>query len=131
MIDPAPTTAPSRMCAWRQMRQPVPIVALGETSAVGWACASVTSTVELAPLLLTMCATPCCAVSQCAVSLPVARRPLSSACVGQMADAHPLPTTDAECTGKRPMLKQQAIWNGTDAESYDLLASVQRHCECE
>jgi hypothetical protein len=42
-----------------------------------------------------------------------------------------LPTTHADGTGKRPMLKHQAIWNGTDAESYDLLASVQRHCACE
>ena len=29
------------------------------------------------------------------------------------------------------MLRQQAIWNGTDAESYALLESVQHHCACQ
>jgi hypothetical protein len=29
------------------------------------------------------------------------------------------------------MLKQQATWNGNEAESYDLLASMQRHCACQ
>jgi len=29
------------------------------------------------------------------------------------------------------MLKQQAIWNGTESESYALLESVQRHCACQ
>jgi hypothetical protein len=29
------------------------------------------------------------------------------------------------------MLRQQATWNGNEAESYDLLASMQRHCACE
>jgi hypothetical protein len=29
------------------------------------------------------------------------------------------------------MIRQQAIWNGTEAESHDLLGSMQRHCACE
>src|SRR5690348_2037394 len=36
MMDPGPTTASSRMCACRQIRQSSPTVARGETSAVGW-----------------------------------------------------------------------------------------------
>jgi hypothetical protein len=29
------------------------------------------------------------------------------------------------------MLRQQATWNGNEAESFDLLASMQRHCACQ
>src|SRR3982074_57611 len=29
------------------------------------------------------------------------------------------------------MLRQQATWNGNESESYDLLASMQRHCACQ
>jgi hypothetical protein len=33
--------------------------------------------------------------------------------------------------GIEPMSKRQVIWNGTEAESHDLLASVRRHCACQ
>ena len=36
-----------------------------------------------------------------------------------------------EARGIPLMLRQQATWNGNEAESYDLLASMQRHCACQ
>jgi hypothetical protein len=35
------------------------------------------------------------------------------------------------CEYAEDIMHRQAIWNGTDSESYDLLSSVQRHCACE
>ncbi len=29
------------------------------------------------------------------------------------------------------MSRRQVIWNGTESESYDLLASVRRNCACQ
>ena len=29
------------------------------------------------------------------------------------------------------MSRRQVIWNGTESESFDLLASVRRHCACQ